>query len=719
MKIEELSSTALAGRIRQRLIREGRRKDLEWLGAAPPTPWDNYRSHPNLPPPWQAQSILIQRQFGLGDVIFALSVAEELARRNPSARLGFVTKPSFTEWVQWFPFLDHVYDETPQEPYEVYIDLQDIPVADGEDRIAVMARKVGLTVSSFVTAPPIPLAALTAVQQRLLRPFRKGNFWLLAPFASGHSPARSWPLEEVEKFCALAAKQGRVVIVDSQPLPEIPGSDRVLNLCGETSVTESLVLVHLCQRFVGMDSGLLYAAAMFRRPAVGLFSHIDPASRLGCAERVVVIHPVGLDCVPCGDFDYLPPCAPTSHRRACLQPLRAEMVWPAARNVHSNQKKVVTVPLQAATKEGGSSRPLLWLIVPWFIAGGGERHLQLLCQGLARDHGLYLVETYPERPGHFRPRFWPWLAAQLTAPTPRQKAQQLAALLEQARPPIVGFYNNPITLEALQGITHRPRCVFAIVHTQLPHELNIARHEARGLIDWFVCVSEAVREYLLRESDVPAERVVVIPNGVDPTPFQSAAEVREELGFRPRDFVVGSIGRIAAGKNVDLTIRAIAALPPLVKGLFVGWGEDVPACQRLVQELRLERRVKILGVQTEVAPFYKALDAFVLPSDTEGAIPYAVLEAIAAGVPVVVTNVSDVGRAFTDRRHVLLIQKSVPSIVSAIQWLRSDARRRERLVDEAQRLLYDRFSAEHMVEKYRRLWEANDGHGEPVHDDEG
>ena len=170
--------------------------------------------------------------------------------------------------------------------------------------------------------------------------------------------------------------------------------------------------------------------------------------------------------------------------------------------------------------------------------------------------------------------------------------------------------------------------------------------EAARAVDRLVVVERGLAERLVA-SGVPAERVAVVPMGVDEQVFAPAsrAEARAELGLDPGRPLVVFVGRAIPQKGVDVLDEALAALGPEVRGVVVGPGE-----QRF-------RRLEVLGPQSPrtVARWLAAADVACLPSFAEG-MPVSVLEALASGRPVVASSVGGIPEAVTDGVTGLLVE---------------------------------------------------------------
>ncbi|CAM5258674.1 glycosyl transferase [Streptomyces badius] len=148
----------------------------------------------------------------------------------------------------------------------------------------------------------------------------------------------------------------------------------------------------------------------------------------------------------------------------------------------------------------------------------------------------------------------------------------------------------------------------------------------------------------LRDWGVPADRIRLVPNGIDADRFrfdgERRASVRAALGIPEDGFVVGGVGRLVPGKRFDVLIRAVAALPE-ARLLLAGDGPEAGALRALALRLGAVDRIRFLGECDEdgegpvpgVPALLSALDVFVSTSREES-FGLAAVEALAAGLPV-------------------------------------------------------------------------------------
>ncbi|MEZ4524003.1 MAG: glycosyltransferase family 4 protein [Thermomicrobiales bacterium] len=177
------------------------------------------------------------------------------------------------------------------------------------------------------------------------------------------------------------------------------------------------------------------------------------------------------------------------------------------------------------------------------------------------------------------------------------------------------------------------------------------------VVDRFIVISQEIdRE--LENAGVPQDRRVFIPNGVDlerfrPPTNDEKSRLRASLEIDPEARVVVFTGRLAPEKRLDLLVDSWESVEKKVPGaqlVIVGDGPD----REKLTEASEGRNVLYPGRTDDVSPYLRAADAFVLPSDTEG-LSNALLEAMAAGLPVIATDVGGARDVIDHDRSGLII----------------------------------------------------------------
>lgn len=175
-----------------------------------------------------------------------------------------------------------------------------------------------------------------------------------------------------------------------------------------------------------------------------------------------------------------------------------------------------------------------------------------------------------------------------------------------------------------------------------------------------IAVSEDTAGALVAAGIGSRASIEVIPNGVavgegEAITNPGAQHARDGLGIPGGAMVVGSVGRQASVKGYDRLLRAFAALTPALPHsrtpilLLVGDGPEREALEAQAAELGIAGRVRFAGYRADARTLLPAFDLFVLPSRSEG-LSVALLEAMAEGVPVLVTDVGESRRVLDDGR---------------------------------------------------------------------
>ena len=161
-----------------------------------------------------------------------------------------------------------------------------------------------------------------------------------------------------------------------------------------------------------------------------------------------------------------------------------------------------------------------------------------------------------------------------------------------------------------------------------------------------VSVSPSLLENI-RQSGIKTEKSCLIENGLDLPPLSAPsapAKLRRELGIPADAKLLARVGRLDAIKGNNFLLDALAAIAPRQPAhlLFVGEGEEQAALEKQTRALGLTARVTFAGFRDDVADLLRAADLFVSPSLSEGA-PMVLLEAMAARLPVITTEVGAIG----------------------------------------------------------------------------
>jgi len=228
------------------------------------------------------------------------------------------------------------------------------------------------------------------------------------------------------------------------------------------------------------------------------------------------------------------------------------------------------------------------------------------------------------------------------------------------------------------------------------------------LVTAHVCVSRDVAEFSTNQGGLPSEKIRVIPNGVDFERFANAAPTDLTQFGAPRGSrVLLFVGRLDPQKGPLQLLEAAAELFADHADLHLVMVGDGPLASELREWTRarsFESRIHFVGRQENIAALMRAADLFVLPSRWEG-LPNVVLEAMAAGTPVVATAVEGVRDLLGEGKFGVVVPlNGEPRLSEAIRAaLRQNEPGRE-AAQMAQRLVREKFTWPLVVAEYERLY---------------
>ncbi|MCO5170889.1 MAG: glycosyltransferase [Planctomycetes bacterium] len=330
-------------------------------------------------------------------------------------------------------------------------------------------------------------------------------------------------------------------------------------------------------------------------------------------------------------------------------------------------------------RRAGPAEPRPRLKVARIIArlnvGGPARHCVLLSEGLRRrgfdtvlltgrlepgEAGV-LADDAASTPAGVPIRRVPGLRQPVSPRDDARALAELVRLLRAERPDVVHTHTSKAG--ALGRVAAALAGVPVVVHTfhghvlegyfpRLPSALVRLAERALGrLTTRIVTLSPGLKEDLSARFGVAdAGRFEVIPLGRDLAPFRAGPRglLRRELGLSPDAPLVGAVGRLVPIKDVPLLVRAFARVVERRPGatlVLVGDGPERAAIEAAAAARGLERRVRLLGWRDDLPAIYADLDLLAVSSRNEGT-PLAMIEAFAAGVPVVATRVGGVADMF-------------------------------------------------------------------------
>jgi glycosyltransferase involved in cell wall biosynthesis len=231
-----------------------------------------------------------------------------------------------------------------------------------------------------------------------------------------------------------------------------------------------------------------------------------------------------------------------------------------------------------------------------------------------------------------------------------------------------------------------------------------------------VAVSEDVKRFVIQATGVSAVRVRVVHNGIAgaaPVSDEAKAGLRAELGLPHGARVVTVVGSLYPIKGhrylLDAAPQILAACPSTVF-LIVGRGDCEATLKQQAKSLGIDARVRFLGLRGDVAALLAISDVFALPSLSEG-LSIAILEAMAAGRPVVTTSVGGNPELVVHEVTGVLVPPADPgALASAVTRVLANPAEARRLGDSGLDHVRARFSMDTMVRAYEATYDAVRGY---------
>lgn len=373
-------------------------------------------------------------------------------------------------------------------------------------------------------------------------------------------------------------------------------------------------------------------------------------------------------------------------------------------------------------------RKILYLVTSsaW---GGAERYVSVLAQALATSGGTdVLVAAGPSATQELfasLPAGTPTctLAGLKSAISPLRDLRtilELRALIDREKVDLVHCNSSKAGLVgALAAAISRrhPKVVYTahgwgfLERRSLPFRLAILVSElvSGRLRQATIVLSEAERRAARRWHLTSEDRLHLIPHGLDPEEIcllqRDMARARlSALAGRELGVIVGTVANAYPAKALDILMDAFARTNLDADLVIIGDGPLMPKLQEIREASPVRERIHLLGRMRDAAQFLPAFDVFALSSTKEG-LPFAVLEAALAGVPIVATRVGALPEMITDGEEGLLVPPGdAAALAKSLRYVLTDVPTREKLRVGARRLAA-RFSRADMIQKTLAVYE--------------
>jgi glycosyltransferase involved in cell wall biosynthesis len=313
-----------------------------------------------------------------------------------------------------------------------------------------------------------------------------------------------------------------------------------------------------------------------------------------------------------------------------------KFTWEAAAQM------ILDLPIPEMSRKLTKTRKVLY-IVPYTMAGGGEvwirEAIRKLDRSLYEPHIAFVNGLTPELTELFQNE-----DVVIEDLSNRGRQFALKCLIESENYAIVHFYNSFGVYNILrnawrQGYRNR---IVETVHSELNWNDSMVKVAARDkMVSLIVSVSNTLAQKMVKLGN---KNVALVQQQVNWDKFKIERHkgVLDELGI-PKKFVVGFVGRLSPEKNVPIILRCARGMPD-ASFVIVGDGPQSIPLKQMAGSLK---NVFFVGRRTDVEKFYAAFDVLMLPSKMEG-MPLVILEAMAAGTPIVASDVGAITEVVKD-----------------------------------------------------------------------
>jgi glycosyltransferase involved in cell wall biosynthesis len=234
---------------------------------------------------------------------------------------------------------------------------------------------------------------------------------------------------------------------------------------------------------------------------------------------------------------------------------------------------------------------------------------------------------------------------------------------------------------------------------QRPRWHWVAQRWAARSAEAIIVPSQSIADAAQKRSGIPPEKIIVIPNAVDPADFQS---IRRDPARPIR--TLGFLGRLDPIKRIPDLIRAMPHVDPALRLSIFGDGPGRAAVVGMIDQLHLADRVTLHGMVQSPLEALRNVDLLILPSQAEG-MPMVLIEAMSAGVSIVATDAPGIRDVITHGETGLLVAVgNSRMLAAAINRLVTDPALRQRLIRNAMDLVQQRYIWPAVLPRYESLF---------------
>lgn len=286
---------------------------------------------------------------------------------------------------------------------------------------------------------------------------------------------------------------------------------------------------------------------------------------------------------------------------------------------------------------------------------------------------------------------------------------RLAHILRKRKADVVHTHNmGPLLYGTLGARLAGVPVVINTRHGRAPKRTNAYIWKANDAI---IAISQDARDEIVKWNHIRLDKLKVIYNGIDNDRYSSEKTgdtIRQNLNIESGAMVVGTVARLSEEKDQFTLLDAFAKVISELQNVYLVIAGDGPLRKDLeshASDLGISQRVRFLGFRDDISSILRILDLFVLSSTSEG-ISLTLLEAMAAGLPIVATKVGGNPEVVIDGTTGFLVAPKKPAeMAEAIYNLLSDKKLAREMGDAGKKRVEEKFSLERMAKEYKEVYE--------------
>lgn len=288
---------------------------------------------------------------------------------------------------------------------------------------------------------------------------------------------------------------------------------------------------------------------------------------------------------------------------------------------------------------------------------------------------------------------------------------RLRTLVKEEQPNLVLsylFHADMITRFFLHDILPTPPIPFLRTTYNHPRYFiaRLLMRLTRPLVKQYIANSEAVKRFYRERLGITSDNIQVLPNGIDTTLSLSSSSLKESLGIAPGETVIVCVANLHTNKGHTYLLEAFERVYqkyPNMRLFLIGDGEEKANLKKQIDTYTSRKHIFFLGKRTDVHEILQLSHIFVLPTLFEG-MSNALMEAMAAGLPVITTDIEENRELVKDKETGILVPvKNSDTIADALDTLLANEALRSQIGQTAKKFIEENFSLKKIARDWNNL----------------